>query len=67
MELTQCERDIWLLMMGGTLIKNVACELGMSESMVKYHATHIYKKLDIANRSGLSLDFDLELTEDFAL
>jgi len=67
MELTQREREVWSLKIGGMSTKSIAYILGISEGMVKHHVTSIFKKLHITNRVELDLDFNLELTEDFAL
>jgi DNA-binding NarL/FixJ family response regulator len=53
--LTRREAEVVRLVSQGLANKTVARELGVQEGTVKIHLHNIYRKLRVANRSGLIL------------
>ncbi|MFT2112087.1 response regulator transcription factor [Marinomonas sp. 2405UD68-3] len=49
--LTQQQHKILMMFAQGLLNKQIAYDLGVSEATIKAHATAIYKKLDVRNRT----------------
>jgi DNA-binding NarL/FixJ family response regulator len=54
-KLTPREREVVLLVAKGESNKGVATKLGISRSTVKQHLHNVFRKLDVANRTQLSL------------
>ena len=52
-ELTDREKEIFLLLYHGKRYREIADTLFISVSTVKTHINHIYKKLDISRREEL--------------
>ena len=52
--LTRMEYQVALLIMQGLMNKEIEAELVISERTVQSHLTHIYRKLQIANRTQLA-------------
>ena len=54
MRLTPREREVFALVAGGLLNKQIAGELGTSERTVKAHRAHVMRKLDVASVADLA-------------
>ena len=52
--LTPREREVFALVAGGLLNKQIASELGTSERTVKAHRAHVMRKLDVASVADLA-------------
>ncbi|WP_133408474.1 response regulator transcription factor [Parashewanella tropica] len=65
--LTQQQYKILLMFAEGLLNKQIAYQLNVSEATVKAHATAIFRKLNVQNRTQAVLVLNqLEITEDFS-
>jgi len=53
--LTRREREIMLLVSQGLQNKEIGRQLDVSEGTVKIHLHHIFKKLQVANRTALAI------------
>lgn len=49
-KLTLCERGVFDLLVTGKIHKEIAATLGITTRTAKYHATKIYRKLQVKDR-----------------
>lgn len=62
--LTPAELAVLVSLASGSVNKEIAAELGIAEQTVKFHLTHVYRKLGVANRTGaIRFAFDHGLAE----
>ncbi|MBX5450970.1 response regulator transcription factor, partial [Thermogemmatispora sp.] len=59
-QLTAREREILSLLAAGCSNKEIAAQLGISQTTVKTHIAHIYRKLDIRGRASKCSRYPLE-------
>jgi LuxR family maltose regulon positive regulatory protein len=57
LHLTVREREIFVLLMSGLLLKQIAGEMNVSYSTVNFHTKNLYRKLGVQGRSELSAKF----------
>ena len=56
-ELTEREKEVWKLIAEGGRNKDIALELRISNQTVRCHATSLFKKLGVRNRTEAAVKF----------
>jgi DNA-binding CsgD family transcriptional regulator len=57
LNMTPREREIFILLMSGMLMKQISAELCISNSTVNFHTKNLYRKLNVQGRSELSAKY----------
>jgi DNA-binding CsgD family transcriptional regulator len=55
--LTAREREVFILLMRGLLLKQIAVHLRVSYSTVNFHTNNLYRKLDVRGRSEMAAKY----------